>query len=261
MYDAGLRPLHAVQGDWTAASGYEAGRVLADRREVTAVFAANDQMAIGVLRALSEAGRTVPADVSVVGFDDIPEAAYLIPPLTTVRQDFAAVGQLAISVLRQAIEGADGDQDTARPPDRPRAGACAPAPLPRPREDPLNARADQYVVGVDYGTLSGRALVVRVADGAELGTATHAYPHAVLEETLPGSGVRAAAGLGAAGARGLPRGAADRGPRGRRRRRHRPGRRHRHRHRLHRLHDGPDARRRHPAVRARRARRPAARAT
>src|SRR5689334_17378917 len=48
----------------------------------------------------------------------------------------------------------------------------------------------QYVVGVDFGTLSGRALVVRVSDGAELGSATHAYPHAVLEEALPGSGVR-----------------------------------------------------------------------
>ena len=113
MYDAGLRPLHAVQGDWTSASGFEAGRVLADRPEVTAVFAANDQMAVGVLRAMFEAGRTVPTDVSVVGFDDIPEAPYLIPPLTTVRQDFTAVGQLAISVLRHAIEGADGDQDTA----------------------------------------------------------------------------------------------------------------------------------------------------
>ena len=49
---------------------------------------------------------------------------------------------------------------------------------------------NQYVVGVDYGTLSGRALVVRVSDGAELGSATHAYPHAVLEEALPGSDVR-----------------------------------------------------------------------
>ena len=55
-----------------------------------------------------EAGRTVPDDVSVVGFDDIPEAPYLIPPLTTVRQDFTAVGQLAISVLRQAIEAPTG---------------------------------------------------------------------------------------------------------------------------------------------------------
>ena len=112
MYDAGLRPEQHLEGDWTAASGFAAGRVLAERPEVTAIFAANDQMAVGVLRALAEAGRRVPSAVSVVGFDDIPEAAYLIPPLTTVRQDFTAVGRLAIDVLRQAIDGAGPDQDT-----------------------------------------------------------------------------------------------------------------------------------------------------
>ena len=106
MYAAGLRPGQHVTGDWSAASGYEAGREIAARDDVTAVFCANDQMALGLLRALSEAGRTVPdgpRGVSVVGFDDIPEAAYLIPPLTTVRQDFQAVGQRAIEILRAAI--------------------------------------------------------------------------------------------------------------------------------------------------------------
>jgi len=73
--------------------------------EVTAVFAANDQMAIGVLRALHEGGRSVPDDISVVGFDDVPEAGYLIPPLTTVRQDFPAVGRRAIEVIRTALTG------------------------------------------------------------------------------------------------------------------------------------------------------------
>jgi DNA-binding LacI/PurR family transcriptional regulator len=104
MYDGGLRPSEHLTGDWTAESGYEAGRRLADRPDVTAVFAANDQMAVGVLRALHDAGRTVPAEVSVVGFDDIPEAPFLIPPLTTVRQDFATVGRRAIEVLRAAID-------------------------------------------------------------------------------------------------------------------------------------------------------------
>jgi DNA-binding LacI/PurR family transcriptional regulator len=111
MYDAGLRPGRHIEGDWTAESGFAAGLELAARTEVTAVFAANDQMALGVLRALSENGRAVPEAVSVVGFDDIPEAAYLIPPLTTVRQDFTAVGRRAIEVLRQAIDGADPDHD------------------------------------------------------------------------------------------------------------------------------------------------------
>ena len=108
MYAAGLRPSQHVTGDWSAASGFELGRGIAEREDVTAVFCANDQMALGLLRALSEAGRAVPTGprgVSVVGFDDIPEAAYLIPPLTTVRQDFEAVGRRAIEILRAALAG------------------------------------------------------------------------------------------------------------------------------------------------------------
>jgi DNA-binding LacI/PurR family transcriptional regulator len=91
-----------LRGDWSAESGYLAGRRLAADPRCTAVFVANDQMAIGVLRALQEQGRNVPRDVSVVGFDDIPEAASFIPPLTTVHQDFAEVGRRCVeSVLRQ----------------------------------------------------------------------------------------------------------------------------------------------------------------
>lgn len=113
MYRAGLRPALHLAGDWSARSGYELGRDIARHSEVTAVFAANDQMALGLLRALTEAGRSVPDDVSVVGFDDIPEAAYLIPPLTTVRQDFTAVGHRAIEILQSAI-AADGRPDPER---------------------------------------------------------------------------------------------------------------------------------------------------
>ena len=108
MHAAGLRPSAPVVGDWSARSGYEAGLEIARRDEVTAVFCANDQMALGLLRALHESGRSVPDDVSVVGFDDIPEAAYLIPPLTTVRQDFSAVGRRAIEILQAAMSGATG---------------------------------------------------------------------------------------------------------------------------------------------------------
>lgn len=106
MTAAGLEPTEPVVGDWSAASGFEAGRSIAARDEVTAVFCANDQMALGLLRALHEAGRSVDAPaggVSVVGFDDIPEAAYLIPPLTTVRQDFQSVGRRAIEILQAAL--------------------------------------------------------------------------------------------------------------------------------------------------------------
>ncbi|MDN5796589.1 MAG: LacI family DNA-binding transcriptional regulator [Intrasporangium sp.] len=105
MLAIGLRPMEPLVGDWSAASGYEAGLVLAAESDVTAVFAANDQMAIGILRALHESGRAVPEDVSVVGFDDVPEAGYLIPPLTTVRQDFSAIGRSAIAMLTAAISG------------------------------------------------------------------------------------------------------------------------------------------------------------
>jgi DNA-binding LacI/PurR family transcriptional regulator len=90
-------------GDWSARSGYEAGRALAADPELTAVFCANDQTAIGMLRALTEAGRRVPGDVSVAGFDDIPEAPYLSPPLTTVVQDFAELGRCCVDVALQQI--------------------------------------------------------------------------------------------------------------------------------------------------------------
>jgi DNA-binding LacI/PurR family transcriptional regulator len=92
-----------LTGDWSAQSGYAAGQLIARRRDVTAVFAANDQMALGVLRALHEAGRRVPEDVSLIGFDDIPESAYFTPPLTTVRQDFAEVGRRCIDLLLDRI--------------------------------------------------------------------------------------------------------------------------------------------------------------
>jgi len=72
---------------------------------VSAVFVANDHMALGLIKALHEAGLRVPQDVSVVGFDDIPEAEYLLPPLTTVRQDFAELGRRGVEVLARVISG------------------------------------------------------------------------------------------------------------------------------------------------------------
>ena len=97
-----------IEGDWTPGSGYRHGLVLARDPDVTAIFAANDQMALGVLRALHECGRSVPADVSVVGFDDLPEAAYFTPPLTTMRQDFFELGRSSLHVLLDELEGGHG---------------------------------------------------------------------------------------------------------------------------------------------------------
>lgn len=90
-------------GDWSPRSGYEAARMLAADPEVTAIYCDNDQMALGAQRALHQAGRNVPGDVSLVGFDDIPEAAYLLPALTTVRQNFAAVGSASLAQLLDQI--------------------------------------------------------------------------------------------------------------------------------------------------------------
>lgn len=98
-----------LRGDWTAASGFARGRELAADPAVTAVFAANDQMALGLLRALREAGR---ADVAVVGFDDVADAADYQPPLTTVAQDFAALGAAAVALLLDRVEGRVAPDDT-----------------------------------------------------------------------------------------------------------------------------------------------------
>jgi DNA-binding LacI/PurR family transcriptional regulator len=109
MRAAGMRPREHWEGDWTPARGYEIGRELAGRGEASAVFVANDQMAIGVLHAFAEAGLVVPRDISVVGFDDIPEAGYLNPALTTVRQDFQAVGRRAIDLVTATLGGSTTD--------------------------------------------------------------------------------------------------------------------------------------------------------
>lgn len=89
---------------WSARAGYRAGQHIAANREISAVFVANDQMSLGVLHALNEAGVRVPDDVSIVGFDDIPEAAYFLPALTTVRLDFDAVGRACVAKLMNAMK-------------------------------------------------------------------------------------------------------------------------------------------------------------
>lgn len=92
-----------VFGDWSAASGHRLGTEL-DIEPGVAVFAGNDQMSIGLLSALRERGLRVPEDVSVIGFDDVPEAGYLFPPLTTVRQDFDTLGELIMQKVLIAVE-------------------------------------------------------------------------------------------------------------------------------------------------------------
>ncbi|MEA5155294.1 LacI family DNA-binding transcriptional regulator [Raineyella sp.] len=95
-----------LRGDWTPRTGYAAGQVLAADPSVTAIFCGNDEMAQGVLRALHEAGRRVPQDVSVVGFDDLM-AEWLWPPLTTVAQDFVTIGRELVSALIEQLDEPD----------------------------------------------------------------------------------------------------------------------------------------------------------
>lgn len=111
LREAGITPPQPVYGDWTTESGYRHGLVLGARPDVTAIFAANDQMALGAMRALHELGRDIPGEVSVVGFDDMEEAHSFWPPLTTVRQDFAAVGRLSVRKLLRKVSGTDPDGD------------------------------------------------------------------------------------------------------------------------------------------------------
>jgi DNA-binding LacI/PurR family transcriptional regulator len=109
---AGAPVPHPQFGDWSARSGHAAmRRLLAADPGLTAVFVGNDQMALGALRALDAAGRAVPGDVSVVGFDDIPEAEFFGPPLTTVRQGFTEAGRRAVAMLMDLISPA-GDGAT-----------------------------------------------------------------------------------------------------------------------------------------------------
>jgi DNA-binding LacI/PurR family transcriptional regulator len=104
LENAGAAVPAMVRGDWTPRSGYEAGVELLKQPDVTAVFAANDQMALGLLMACREAGVRVPDDISVVGFDCIPESEFFAPPLTTIVQDFQAVGRSCIRALLGMIE-------------------------------------------------------------------------------------------------------------------------------------------------------------
>ena len=100
---AGLAIPEVIEGDWTAESGYRAASRLAP--DTTAVFSGNDQMALGLVHGLVDLGRRVPDDVSVVGFDDVPEAKFYLPALTTVRQDFGRIGRVAVESLIRQIEG------------------------------------------------------------------------------------------------------------------------------------------------------------
>ncbi|RDG39086.1 LacI family DNA-binding transcriptional regulator [Streptomyces corynorhini] len=104
LREAGAPEPRPLQGGWGPAGGHAAGRRLAGDPAVTAILCGNDDLALGVLRALREAGRDIPGEVSVAGFDDAPSSAYLTPSLTTVRLDFAGLGRAAFGLLHDVVE-------------------------------------------------------------------------------------------------------------------------------------------------------------
>ncbi len=112
--EAGAELPPVLVGDWSPRSGYELGRRLVQDGHPSAIFVANDQMALGVLRALNEASYEIPRHVSVVGFDDIPEAQYFTPPLTTVRQDFREIGSRSLRLLLDMMTS--GGEGPSSPP-------------------------------------------------------------------------------------------------------------------------------------------------
>jgi DNA-binding LacI/PurR family transcriptional regulator len=117
---AGAHVPELLFGDWWPASGYAAGKEFAarareDGSDVTAIFVANDQMTLGLLTALDEEGLRVPRDLSVVGFDDVPEAAFYNPPLTTVRQDFAELGRRGVELVLAKLHGAHEQPEPVAP--------------------------------------------------------------------------------------------------------------------------------------------------
>jgi DNA-binding LacI/PurR family transcriptional regulator len=139
LAEAGAPQPGLLAGNWSSASGYRIGQQIAGDPQVTAVFCGNDHMALGLLRALAERGRRVPDDVSVVGFDDIPESGYFLPPLTTVRQDFGELGRRALGILVGMIKGGPPPEACVRIPPTlvTRASAAPPGsarghPLPAP---------------------------------------------------------------------------------------------------------------------------------
>lgn len=125
---AGLEPVAVESGDWSPASGYDAGQRLLAGPPFTAVFCANDSIALGFIHAAADAGIDVPGGISVVGFDDTPESAHCLPPLTTLRQDFAEGGRRAVASILAALGHDVAVPDTSLVPQLVvRASTAAPA--------------------------------------------------------------------------------------------------------------------------------------
>ena len=124
----GLQSLGTIAGDWSAKSGYDAALRMPLDVGITALVAANDQTALGAMAALEQRGVDVPAQMSVVGFDDTPESSFFRPALTTVRFEFAQQGRMAIDQLIATIDGTEPQNSVAMPPTLIVRASSAPPP-------------------------------------------------------------------------------------------------------------------------------------
>lgn len=105
LADANLKYSTIMEGDWSPRSGYLATKEILKDGKITSIFSANDDMALGALKAINEAGLAIPEEFSLIGFDDAPASAYLTPGLTTIHQDFDEVGKQALSLLLTLVRG------------------------------------------------------------------------------------------------------------------------------------------------------------
>jgi DNA-binding LacI/PurR family transcriptional regulator len=134
---AGVRAPEPVPADWGADTGYAVGRRMVAEGLPSAIFAANDQLALGLLHAFAEQGVRVPTDVSIVGFDDIAGSAHFVPPLTTVRQEFDALGRVCLRVVHEAIGGVPIPPEVIEPVLVVRASTAPPARPAPPQSAPI----------------------------------------------------------------------------------------------------------------------------
>jgi len=105
LHQAKLKAEICLEGDWSPKSGYLATKEILKDKSMTAIFSANDDMALGAYRAINELGLSIPDRISLVGFDDVPASAFLSPGLTSIRQDFDQVGHVALGLLMKMIRG------------------------------------------------------------------------------------------------------------------------------------------------------------
>lgn len=150
LEEAGAAVPEPLLAGWGPESGYEAGQRLARDPDVTAVLCGNDDLAMGLIRALNEMGRQVPGSLSVVGIDDTPLAPFYNPPLTTVRQDFKVLGQMCFARLMSVLDGTSWEGPSFLRTELVVRQSAAPAPTSPSRRAPRQ-RAERTVVAVTSG--------------------------------------------------------------------------------------------------------------